>query len=83
MNAYVPSENGLEMCMDSNRSYHTAQRKHLYANALQHCFPKPGMSNNPLVNFATLFLQSNLADTKLIVICLHRSSIVFSLGQDH
>lgn len=38
-NVCVPLENGLEMCMNSNRTYHTAQCKHLDDNALQHCFP--------------------------------------------
>lgn len=59
-NACVSLENGLEMYMASTRTYHTAQCKHLDANALQHCFPKAGMSNNPLVISAALFLQSNL-----------------------
>lgn len=69
-NAHVPLENGLEICMDCHTSYHRAQCKHLYANGLQHCFPKTGMSNIPLVISAALFLQSNLGDTGLLLTLL-------------
>lgn len=68
-NAYVPLENGSERCICTvTEEIIQPSVSTFMLMSYTTVFPKTGTPNNPLANFATLFLESNLRATESIVL---------------